>query len=98
MDARYLLDLDADVPESRSPRRESRTQQHLGGRAGDGTGDQAGDLHASRVEDPCLYEGSQHGDLVGNEGAGGHSTTSRPSSRSLSALTSAGGTRQAKTP
>ncbi len=93
------LDHDANMPKTRGTGRQSGAEQHLGFDSRDGPGDHAGHVDGGRVEHPGLDERRERRDLGAQERSRRHHPgTPVPSSRSLSALTSSGGTCQLKTP
>ena len=93
------LDHDANMPKTRGTGRQSGAEQHLGFDSRDGPGDHAGHVDGGRVEHPGLDERRERRDLLTEQRTGcGHVGTSVPSRSWLSAVTSAGGTCQLKTP
>ena len=93
------LNDDAHVPEQRGARGQSGTEQDLGLHSIDAPRDHTGNLDRRCLEHAGLDERRQQHDLgTQQRGRRRHVPTSRPPSRSLSSVTSAGGTRQVKTP
>ena len=96
-----VVQIDADVTESRASGRDGESQHDLVADAGRQPGDGRSEVHLGCIEDVCFDEWREHGDPVRHRRDGGHApspVTRRPSSRSLSWVTSAGGMCQVKTP
>lgn len=86
-------------PKQGGTRRQGCAEQNFGLHAVDASGDHAGHVNGGRVEHAGFDEGRERRDVVAKERTGRlHAGPSVPSRRSLSAVTSAGGTRQLKIP
>ncbi len=87
------------MSEADAPGGEGGREQHLGFHAGHGAGYEARDVDVGRVENPCLHKRQDKCQVVAEERDGAaHGASSAPSSKSLSELTSCGGTLQPNTP